>query len=84
MNEVGWIILTIFTGNLVYPWLALPILTSKAHNLCKLTFHKTKNMVIIHNLMIDYSCKKVTNCECLLQLHHENYCTIFKESIQRK
>lgn len=29
-------------------------------------------MVIIHNLMIDYSCQKVTNCECLLQLHHEN------------
>lgn len=79
MNEVGRIILTIFTGTLVHPGPLFHILTSKAHNLCKLTFHKTK--IIWSSYIIWWlitAAKKVTNCECLLQLHHENYCTLLR------
>lgn len=79
MNEVGWIILTIFTGTLVHPGSLFHILTSKAHNLCKLTFHKTK--IIWSSYIIWWlitAAKKVTNCECLQQLHHENYCTLLR------
>lgn len=42
MKGVGWTIRTIFTGTLVHHGSFSRCLTSNAHNLCKLTFHKTK------------------------------------------
>lgn len=79
MKGLGSSPLTIFTSTLVWHGSFFHILTSKAHNLCKLTFHKTKiiwSPYIIWWLIT--AVKKVTNCECLLQLHRENYSILLK------
>lgn len=79
MKRVGWITLTVFPGTLVWHGSFFCVLTSNVRNLCKLTFHKTK--IIWSSYIIWWlitAVKKVTNCECLLQLHHENYYILLK------
>ena len=74
MKGAGEITLTVFPGTLVCHGSFFYILTSKAHNLCKLTFHKTE--IIWSSYIIWWlitAVRKVTSRECLLQLHHENY-----------